>query len=77
MNFYGSTNIEKILSTIIYTIEKHNIHVVVLDTLQFMLSEQGEGYKKFELQDALMAKLRDISIKFNVHVAIVIHPRKT
>lgn len=24
-----------------------------------------------------MAKLRDISIKYNVHVVIVIHPRKT
>lgn len=24
-----------------------------------------------------MAKLREISIKFNVHIAIVIHPRKT
>jgi twinkle protein len=77
MNFYGSTTADKILSTIIYSIEKHNIHMVVLDTLQFMLSEQGEGFKKFELQDSLMAKLREISIKFNVHVAIVIHPKKT
>ena len=24
-----------------------------------------------------MAKLREISIKYNVHIAIVIHPRKT
>ncbi len=77
MNFYGSTTADKILSTIIYSIEKYNIHMVVLDTLQFMLSEQGEGFKKFELQDSLMAKLREISIKFNVHVAIVIHPKKT
>lgn len=58
MNFYGSTTKEKILSTIIYTIEKHNIQMIVLDTLQFMLSEQGEGFKKFEIQDSLMAKLR-------------------
>jgi hypothetical protein len=47
MNFHGSQNIDKILSTIIYSIEKHNVHVVVLDTLQFMLSEQAEGFKKF------------------------------
>lgn len=51
--------------------------MIVIDTLQFLLSEQGEGFKKFELQDTLMAKLRDISIKYNVHVMIVIHPRKT
>ena len=55
----------------------HNIHCVVLDTMQFMLSEQAEGFKKFELQDTLMSKLRDLSVQHNVHIAIVIHPRKT
>jgi twinkle protein len=77
MNFYGSHSIEKILSTIVYSIEKHNVHMVVIDTLQFLLSEQADGFRKFELQDTLMAKLREISIKHNVHVVIVIHPRKT
>ena len=47
MNFYGSHNIDKILSTIIYSIEKYNVHVVMIDTLQFLLSEQAEGFKKF------------------------------
>lgn len=47
MNFHGSQNIDRILSTITYSIEKHNVHIVVLDTLQFMLSEQAEGFKKF------------------------------
>lgn len=32
--------------------------MIVIDTLQFLLSEQAEGFKKFELQDTLMAKLR-------------------
>jgi len=77
MNFYGSHSIEKILSTIVYAIEKHNVHVVVIDTLQFLLSEQGDGFKKFELQDTLMARLREITIRYNVHVVVVIHPRKT
>jgi twinkle protein len=77
MDFYGSHSIEKILSTIIYSIEKHNVHVVVIDTLQFLLSEQGDGFKKFELQDTLMARLREITIRYNVHVVVVIHPRKT
>ncbi len=77
MDFYGSHSIEKILSTIIYSIEKHNVHVVVIDTLQFLLSEQGDGFKKFELQDTLMARLREITIRYNIHVVVVIHPRKT
>ena len=77
MNFYGSTKIDKIISTITYAIEQHLVSAIVLDTLQFMLSEQAEGNKRFDLQDRLMAQLREISVKYNVHIAIVIHPRKT
>lgn len=58
MDFYGSHSIDKILTTIVYSIEKYNVHIVVIDTLQFLLSEQAEGFKKFELQDTLMARLR-------------------
>lgn len=77
MKFYGSTNIDKIISTIIYTIEKEFIYAIVLDTLQFMLSGQAEGYQRFELQDKLIARLRKLSIDYKVHIVIVIHPRKT
>ena len=57
--------------------QKHNISFVVLDTLQFLLSDQAEGFKKFDLQDKVMSRLRRIATKYNVHIAIVIHPRKT
>ena len=76
MNFYGSQDIEKVISTIIYSIQKYNINLVVIDTLQFLLSDQESGFKKFELQDSFMAKLRQISITYNIHIAIVIHPKK-
>jgi twinkle protein len=42
-----------------------------------MLSDQAEGIKKFDLQDKLMGSLRKIATNYNVHIAIVIHPRKT
>jgi twinkle protein len=48
-----------------------------LDTLQFMLSDQAEGIQKFDLQDKVMSRLRKISTNYNVHMVIVIHPRKT
>ncbi len=48
-----------------------------MDTLQFMLSDQAEGIQKFDLQDKVMSRLRKISTNYNVHMVIVIHPRKT
>lgn len=42
-----------------------------------MLSDQADGPKKFDLQDKLISRLRKIATEYNVHVALVIHPRKT
>lgn len=65
------------LGTISYAIEKYGVSVVVIDTLQFLLSNQAEGYKKFDLQDYVISELRKIATTFNAHIAVVIHPRKT
>lgn len=50
---------------------------MVLDTLQFFLSEQAEGIKRFDLQDKVMARLRKIATDYKIHMVVVIHPRKT
>jgi twinkle protein len=55
MNFHGSNGVDKVLGTITYAIEKYGVSVVVIDTLQFLLSNQAEGYKKFDLQDYVMS----------------------
>ena len=49
----------------------------MLDTLQFFLSEQAEGVRKFDLQDKVMARLRKIATEYRIHIIVVIHPRKT
>jgi twinkle protein len=75
--FYGSTDITKILNIIDYSIYTHNVTHIVLDNLQFMLSGQGKGFERFELQDDLIAKLRTLATEKNVHITLVIHPKKT
>jgi twinkle protein len=77
MSFYGSNDVNKVLGTITYAIERYSVSLVVIDTLQFFLSGQGEGFKKFDMQDYVMAELRSIATAYNVHIAVVIHPRKT
>lgn len=58
LSFHGSTKYNKALDIIEYAIEKHNISVVIIDTLQFFLSGQAEGFNKFDLQERVLAYLR-------------------
>ena len=44
MNFYGSTPIELMFETLNYAVYAYDIGVICLDNLQFMLSNQADGY---------------------------------
>lgn len=41
-----------------------------------MLSQQAQGPNKFELQDLVASKLRKLATDLNVHIAVIIHPKK-
>lgn len=76
MKFFGSSDLDKILATIEYSIYAYDISHVVIDNLQFLLSGQGRGIERFELQDEAVSKFRRLATEKNVHVSLVIHPRK-
>ena len=76
-SFFGSTELNKVLSLIDYSIYAYDVAHIILDNLQFMLSGQGRGFERFEIQDDLIAKLRKIATERNVHITLVIHPKKT
>lgn len=63
MNFYGSTDFQTVLSTIEHAIYANDIQVLCIDNLQFMLSNQAEGYQKFDLQDRVISELRNIATR--------------
>lgn len=44
--------------------------------MQFMLSDQAQGYQKFDLQDKVSSMLRKIATELDVHVCLVVHPKK-
>jgi twinkle protein len=44
MSFFGSTDLEKVFSTIEYAIEKYQISHIIIDTLQFLLADQATGF---------------------------------
>ena len=41
-----------------------------------MLSDQAYGYNKFDLQEKVVAKLRQLATRHNVHIFLVVHPKK-
>ena len=75
--YFGSTELDKILEIIDYAIYAYDIGHIVIDNLQFMLSGQGRGFERLELQDLMISKLRKLATDRNVHVTLVIHPRKS
>ncbi len=79
MRYYGSNPIERIVDAMEYGNYVHDISHVLLDNLQFMTSGQGGGrgsFDKFDVMDNAISKLRRFATEHNVHVSLVVHPRK-
>ncbi|GAM20688.1 hypothetical protein SAMD00019534_038630 [Acytostelium subglobosum LB1] len=76
LRFYGSTHIDKVLDAMEYAVYVHDVEHIVLDNLQFMLSGQSKGVERFENMDESIEKLRHFATQKNVHITVVIHPRK-
>lgn len=76
MNFYGSTSMEDVFSTLEYAVYAHDISLICIDNMQFMLSDQAQGYQKFDLQDKVTSLLRKVATELDVHVCLVVHPKK-
>lgn len=76
MSFYGSQDVDKIMSCIEYAIYQYDIQHIIIDNLQFLLGTQARGFDKFDLQDKVIEKFRNLVSSRNVHLSLVIHPKK-
>lgn len=76
MPFHGSTTIDLVLSTLRAAHESHSIEHVIVDNLQFMLSNQSRGIERWDHQEIVLHELRSFATKYNTHVTIVVHPKK-
>jgi len=74
--FFGSTDVDQVLDAMEYATYVYDVEHIVLDNLQFMMSGQGRGFDKFELQERALEKFRRFATNKNVHLTLVIHPRK-
>ena len=76
MRFFGSSSVDQVLDAMDYAVYMHDVQHVVLDNLQFMLAGQSDKLDKFDMQDKAINEFRHFATHKNVHITLVIHPRK-
>lgn len=74
-NSYGS-KYEWLMGEIQNKIEKEHPDLVILDNLMTIDTFEVDS-NEYRAQTAIMKKLTDLAKQFNIHVALVAHPRKT
>ena len=79
LKFHGGSDIDEVIGAMDYATYVHDVEHVILDNMQFMISrkENSRGsYDKFETQDMAVEKFRKFATEKNIHVTLVVHPRK-
>ncbi|KAI8064779.1 P-loop containing nucleoside triphosphate hydrolase protein [Gongronella butleri] len=77
LKFFSSTAIHDVVRACHQAIDTYDVQHIILDNLQFMLSQQGKSsLDKWELQDRAIHELRRLATERDVHISLVVHPRK-
>ncbi|KAI7856339.1 P-loop containing nucleoside triphosphate hydrolase protein [Circinella umbellata] len=77
LKFFSSTAIRDVLKACSHAVYAYDVRHIILDNLQFMLSQQGRSsLDRWELQDDAVAELRKFATQQDVHITLVVHPRK-
>ena len=75
MAFHGSADLKTVIDTMSYAAYMYDIRHVVVDNMQFMLGSVSLD-DRYTLQNKAIAEFRKFASLKNVHVTVVMHPRK-
>ncbi|NP_001355545.1 SF4 helicase domain-containing protein [Caenorhabditis elegans] len=76
-------SINEIVRAIRIHVENSGIQHVVIDNLQFLINqgmmadEKSSGLDRFHLQDRFVGYMRQLATQNQIHITMVVHPRKT
>ncbi|CAG8578574.1 10805_t:CDS:2, partial [Paraglomus occultum] len=77
LKFFGSTELTKVTDAMEHAIYAFDVQHIIIDNLQFMLAEQARYHNdRWELQDRTVGTFRRIATERNVHITLVVHPKK-
>ncbi|XP_057372006.1 twinkle mtDNA helicase-like [Daphnia carinata] len=77
--FHGQQDVTSVLEAMSHAVYVHDISHVVIDNLQFMMgtsSSEHSSMDRFYKQDQIIGSFRRFATDNNVHITLVIHPRK-
>ncbi|XP_014090532.2 mitochondrial DNA helicase isoform X1 [Bactrocera oleae] len=77
MTFHGQQPLKLVMEAVEHAQYIHDISHVIIDNLQFMMGMSiAQKSDKFWEQDSIISAFRSFATKNNVHVTLVMHPRK-
>ena len=79
MRFHGGSDVDEVLDAMDYAAYVHDVEHIILDNMQFMISRSSltaSKFDKFDVQDIAVEKFRKFATDRNVHVTLVVHPKK-
>ena len=81
MDFHGEQSLSSVLDTMSQAVVRHKVDHVLIDNLQFMIGNECNRrfatMNRFEYQDLIIGNMRKFATEHDVHVTLVIHPKKT
>ena len=80
MKFHGGSEVDEVLDAMEYAVYVNDVEHIILDNMQFMISRNAANnnskFDKFDIQDMAIEKFRKFATEHNVHLTLVVHPRK-
>jgi twinkle protein len=83
MKFHGGSDVDDVIDAMDYAVYVNDVEHIILDNMQFMVSRQNASsrnhnnpFDKFDVQDIAIEKFRQFATAHNVHITLVVHPRK-
>ena len=82
LKFHGGTDVDDVLDAMDYAVYVNDVEHIILDNMQFMVSlnslkgKSSSSFDKFDVQDMAIEKFRKFATDRNVHIVLVVHPKK-
>jgi twinkle protein len=78
LKFHGGSDIDRVLDAMEYAVYVHDVEHIILDNMQFMITRKpdAKSFDKFDVQDIAIEKFRKFATAKNVHLTLVVHPKK-
>ena len=73
LDHYGELGVEKVISTIRYSVRRHNLKIALIDHLGFLTKPDGNVDERLAIE-SIVRRLATIAINDNITIVLICHP---